>query len=490
MTIPKEIKLILRQLRKNGFEGYIVGGCVRDLLLKQKPKDWDCTTNATPEQIRQIFPQTFLDNDLGTVGVLTNSRDKTLKVIEITPFRQEDKYLHRRRPSAVKWVDTLDEDLKRRDFTINALALTEKKVYKGRVKYEIIDLFKGQEDLKNKIIRAVGDPDERFQEDALRLLRAARFAVCLNFTIEDKTFASIKKNSHLLQAISQERIRDELIKIINSPNAARGIELLKDLNLLQYIIPEILQGINIGQNKHHQYTVYEHSLRSLEYAAKQNFNQAVRIAALLHDVSKPQTKAGDGYNSTFYNHEIVGAKTTYQILFRLKFPKKDIEKITKLVRYHLFYYNVDEVSHSSIRRLIRKVGKENMADLIKLRMADRIGSGVSKAQPYKLRHLQYLIEKLSQDPLSTKKLKINGDKIMQLLNINPGPIIGYILTILLKEILDEPEKNRPEILYLKVKELGQLQRQDLKNLYQQAKEKIEEIESKNDQMTKEKYWVS
>lgn len=485
MTIPKEIEFILNQLKKRDFQAYVVGGCVRDLILKKKPNDWDCTTNAPPQQIQQIFPKTFLDNELGTVGILTNSSDENLKIVEITPFRKENEYLDRRRPSSVEWVDTIDEDLKRRDFTINALALT-----KDKNKYKIIDLFNGQKDLKDKIIRAVGDPDKRFREDALRLLRSVRFATCLDFKIEKKTSDSIKNNSNLLQDISQERIRDELIKIISSSRATQGIELLRNLNLLEYIIPEVLEGVGVGQNKHHRYEVYEHNLLSLKYAAEQNFNQDIRIAALLHDVGKPRTKMGDGYNSTFYNHEIVGAKMTYKILNRLKFPKKQVNKITKLVRYHLFYYNVDEVGDSSVRRLIKKMGYENMNDLLKLRMADRIGSGVPKAEPYKLRHLQYLIEKLSQDPLSAKKIKINGNEIIGLLKINPGPTIGYILTILLEEILNNPEKNKKEFLESRVKELGQLSQKELENLYKKAKEKIEEIETKNDQMTKQKYWVS
>ena len=494
MIIPEEIKFILNHLKKNKFKAYIVGGCVRDLILEKKPKDWDITTNAQPQQIRKIFPKTFLDNELGTVGILTNSSDKTLEIVEITPFRKENEYLDQRRPCSVEWVETINQDLERRDFTINAIALTEDKSYsiksKQKNRYKIIDLFKGQQDLKNKIIRAVGNPDKRFKEDALRLLRAVRFAVCLNFEIEEKTFNAIKNNSDLLQNISQERIRDEFIKIINSFNAANGIELLKKLNLLKHIIPEILEGVGVEQNEHHQYTVYKHGLYSLKYAAEQGFNQDVRIAALLHDIAKPRTKKGDGRNSTFYNHEVVGANMTHKILTRLKFPKKQVNKITKLVRYHLFYYNVGEVGYASVRRLIRKVGYESMNDLLQVRMSDRIGSGVPKAEPYKLRHLRYVIEKLSQDPLSVKKLKINGNKVMQILNINPEPKVGYILFILLEEILNHPEKNKKHFLESRVKELGQLKKQNLEDLYKQAKQKIENIEIKNDQMTKQKYWVS
>jgi len=280
------------------------------------------------------------------------------------------------------------------------------------------------------------------------------------------------------------------LKIIMSEKAASGIELLRELGLLKYIIPELEEGYKITQNKHHIYECYEHSLRSLGYTAKENFNKYVRLAALLHDIGKPRTKRGEGPDATFYGHEIVGAKMTAQILNRLKFPKKDIEKIVKLVRYHLFYYNVDEVSDSSVRRLVRQVEPENMKELLEVRMADRIGSGVPKAEPYKLRHLQYVIEKVSQDPISVKMLKVSGNDVMKILKIKPGPEIGQILDILLSYVLETPEKNKKEFLEKEIKKLGKLPDGKLKKLAEEARKEKEKLEIKRDEMTKRKYWVT
>ncbi|PJA84309.1 MAG: hypothetical protein CO145_01395, partial [Candidatus Nealsonbacteria bacterium CG_4_9_14_3_um_filter_37_13] len=311
-----------------------------------------------------------------------------------------------------------------------------------------------------------------------------------NWKIEEKTAQAIKKNAAWLQAISKERIRDELIKIIMSERATEGIELLRKLDLLRYILPELEEGYQVSQNKHHIYECYDHYLRSLDYAAKKNFNKYVRLAALFHDIGKPRTKRGEGPDATFYGHEIVGAKMTAQILNRLKFPKKDIEKIAKLVRYHLFYYNVDEVSDSSVRRLVRQVGPESMEELLQVRMADRIGSGVPKAEPYKLRHLKYVIEKVNRDPISVKMLKVNGNDVMRILNVPPSPQVGQILDVLLGYVLETPEKNKKEFLEKETKKLGKLSDEELKNLAQKARKEREKLEMKRDEMTKKKYWVT
>jgi len=488
MDIPSEIKKILKTLQKAGYEAYIVGGCVRDILKGAAPNDWDITTNAKPEEIQAIFDKaghkTFYENNFGTVSIVTDSENQSLKTIEITPFRIESKYTDKRHPDQVKFAKTLQEDLSRRDFTINALAFGEK----------VIDLFSGQNDLENQIIRAVGEPAERFQEDALRLMRAVRFATALGknelWEIEEKTKSAIEKNARLLQNISQERIRDELIKIIISPNGARGVELLREINLLRYIIPELLEGFGIGQNKHHIYEIYQHNLLSLQYACENNYSLEVRMASLLHDIAKPRTKRGEGESATFYGHEIVGAKMANQILRRLCFPKKQCDKITKLVKYHLFYYNVDEVGASSVRRLLRNVGQENIEELLQVRKADRIGSGVPKAEPYKLRHLKYLFEKVAQDPIEPKMIKINGNEIMRILGIPAGPKIGHILSYLLSQVLSDPKKNNKEFLTEEVKKLGKLSDQELQKLANQAKKEVEHVETKRDEMTKQKYWVT
>jgi poly(A) polymerase/tRNA nucleotidyltransferase (CCA-adding enzyme) len=505
MEIPKEVKSIIEKLKKTGFEAYIVGGCVRDLLMGvaaqgktlgeprpakvgREPEDWDVATNAKPEEIGKIFLRSFSDNKFGTVTVLTGSKKQKLKEIEITPYRVDEKYTDKRHPDKIRWAKTIEEDLSRRDFTINAIA-AEIPISKSQF-LKIVDPFKGQQDLKEKIIRAVGDAEDRFNEDALRMMRAVRFATTLGFKIEEKTKKAIKKNSIWFKMISKERIRDEFLKIIMAERADEGIELLRELSLLKYIIPELEEGYKVGQNKHHIYECYQHSILSLKYAAKNNFNKIVRLAALFHDIGKPRAKKGEGPNSTFYSHEIIGAKMTFQILKRLRFPRKEIEKIVRLVRYHLFYYNVGEVSDSSVRKLVRQVEPENMEELLQVRMADRIGSGVPKAEPYKLRHLKYIIEKVSQDPISVKMLKVDGNDVISILKIRPGPKVGEILDTLLGYILEDPKKNERKFLEKEIEKLGKLPEEKLDKLTKEARKEREKIEIKRDEMTKKKYWVT
>jgi len=504
-ALPKEVEFIINEFKKAGFEAYIVGGCVRDFLRGIEPEDWDVATNAKPGEIQKIFPKSFYENKFLTVTVQTESKNQKLREIEITTYRSEAKYTDKRHPDEVKFAKTIDEDLSRRDFTVNAIAIElrsmkDEERKKGNLQnfrlqtsdFKIIDLFNGQKDLKNKIIRAVGNPEDRFSEDALRMMRAVRFAVTLGdgWKLEPKTGQAIKKNAPWLQAISKERIRDEFLKIIMSEKAAEGLELLRKLSLLKYIIPELEEGWGVAQNKHHIYECYEHSLLSLEYAAKRNFNKYVRLASLFHDIAKPRVKEGKGQDATFYNHEVVGAKMTLQMLERLKFPKKDIEKIAKLVRYHLFYYHPDEVGESSVRRLVRQVGPENMEELLQLRMADRIGSGVPKAEPYKLRHLRYIIEKVSRDPISVKMLKVKGNDVIRILDIQPGLKVGQILDILLSYVLDDPQKNEKEFLEKEIKKLSGLSEKEISSLAQKAKKEREKLEIKRDEMTKAKYWLS
>ena len=280
-----------------------------------------------------------------------------------------------------------------------------------------------------------------------------------------------------------------MVKIIMADKAAEGIELLRELNLLKFILPELLENYGVGQNKHHIYDCYQHALKALEYAAKKKFNLQVRLAALFHDIAKPRVKVGQGKESTFYNHEMLGAKMAFQILNRLKFSKKDIEKIVKLIKYHMFYYNVDEVSESSVRRLVRNMGPENMEELLQLREADRIGSGVPKAEPYKLRHLKYIIDKVSKDPISVKMLKVNGKDVMDLLKIEPGPKIGQILDVLLGGVLDDPKKNTKAFLEKEVVALGALADKKLKDLAEKSKEEKSEVQDEENKKIKDKYWV-
>ncbi|MBI2515014.1 HD domain-containing protein [Candidatus Wolfebacteria bacterium] len=529
MEIPKEITIVANKLVDSGYSAYLVGGCVRDILMNRDPQDWDIATNAKPEEIQKIFPDSVYENQFGTVGIKTTDHRlqttavdrslSTVDIVEITTFRLEGRYTDKRHPDEIKFAKTIEEDLGRRDFTINAMALDlgimnkelgiknkkEKDVGEDssfiihNSKFRIIDPFAGQSDLENKIIRTVGNPEERFNEDALRLMRAVRFAVQLDFSakggpasgwaIEKKTEDAVKKHAGLLKMIAGERIRDELIKIVMTERAAKDIQSLEDLGLLQYIIPELREGIGVGQNKHHIYNVWEHNLRALDYAVKKNYSVEIRFAALLHDVGKPRTKAGDGPDSTFYNHEVVGAKMTAGILDRLHFPKELRDKVIHLVRYHLFYYNVGEVTEAGVRRFLRRVGPENIDDLLKVREADRIGSGVPKAFPYKLRHLQFMIEKVKADPISPKMLKVNGEDVMKILGIEPGPKVGYILSVLLEEVLDDPEKNSKEKLEAEIKKLGNLDIQELEKMAKGAREKKEEFEGGVEEEMKKKYYV-
>ncbi|MBI4117258.1 MAG: HD domain-containing protein [Parcubacteria group bacterium] len=504
MNLPEEIKEILKKLESVGFEAFVVGGCVRDLLLGKKPKDWDITTNAKPEEIQKIFPDSFYENKFGTVGAKIDSEDESLKVVEITTYRIESKYSDKRHPDKIEFASSLQEDLKRRDFTINALAMDKD----GK----ITDLFDGQEDLKNKLIRAVGKAEERFDEDALRLLRAVRFAVELDFEIEGKTLEAIKEKAGLIEAIAEERVRDELLKIIqHTPEnwikkserrsnevtkeelkrgPARAFELMREAGLLKLILPEFEDGYEVGQNKHHVFSVWEHNLRAFTYAVKENFNFHVRLGALFHDIAKPHTKKGEGPDSTFYGHDVVGGKMVGKIMSRLKFPKKDTEKVVLLVRYHLFQSDPEKITDSAVRRVLRNVGQENIWDLIDVRLCDRIGSGVPKAEPYRLRKFLVMLEKAMREPVSLKELKINGSEIMELLGIEPGPRVGYILNALMNEILEEPEKNKKEYLESRTKELNGLADNELKKLSDEAKKKMENIEYKKEEETKKKYWVS
>ncbi len=513
--IPEKILIILKQLELAGFEAYIVGGSVRDLLINKKPKDWDITTNAKPKEIISIFGKddSFYENNFGTVGVKIRDKNKEVEnIVEITTFRIESIYSDKRHPDKIKFAKTLKEDLERRDFTVNTIVL--------RLNYKIIDLFNGQQDIKNKVIRAVGDANERFNEDALRMMRAVRFASQLSsgdnlqflkdrkgigqqnkklrdekteliealWRIGDKTFTAIKKNAHLLKNISPERIRDELEKIILSDRPAWGIELLVETGLMKNIMPEIYDTIGVRQNRHHYYgpfnTVYKHMLAALKTCPSKKLE--VRLASFFHDIGKPKSKRGHGYNSTFYGHEYIGARLTKKIMERLKFPRKIIDKTALLVKNHMFYYNVDEVGERGVRKVVRKVGLENINDLIDVRIGDRLGSGVAKAVPYKLRHFKYMVEKVSHHPISVKQLKINGNDLMTELKMKPGPKIGAILNVLLAEVVDKPKLNTKKLL---IKRADELQNKNLADLKKKAKQKIAIKRKKEDNEIKGKYWV-
>lgn len=508
--IPQPVLETLQTLHQANFEAFIVGGCVRDLLLNQEPKDWDMTTNARPEEIQALFPDSFYENTFGTVGVkvipfLKNGKEnREHDIIEVTTYRIESDYEDKRRPNTVTFTQSLEEDLARRDFTINAIALS----VDTQGNLLIIDPFKGQEDLQKKIIRTVGNADDRFGEDALRMMRAVRFYAKLrtpkalphlpgdpaylgiyepevdNWIIEDATFKAIQKNAIHLAQVSFERIQDELSKIIISDSPAEGIDMLQKARLLKYVLLELEEGLGIGQNLHHTYQVYQHNILALKYCPSKKLD--TRLAALLHDVGKPRTKRGDGYRSTFYNHDHVGARMSDIMLKRLRYPKVIVDKVALLVDNHLFYYNVDEVTEASVRRLVRRVGLENMPDLMDIRIADRLGSGTPKAKPYKLRHLEYMIDKVSKDAISVKMLTINGKDLMSQIKLAPGPKIGAILDVLLAEVIEDASLNTREHLLARALILD---KENLAGLREMAKEKIDEKRESDNQAIKKKHWV-
>ncbi|KKQ06235.1 MAG: tRNA adenylyl-/cytidylyl-transferase, partial [Parcubacteria group bacterium GW2011_GWB1_36_5] len=285
--IPKEVSHVTDTLEKAGFEAYLVGGCVRDLIMDIEPKDWDITTNAKPEQIIGLFEKTVYENTFGTVGVviretLEGDVSHGTSTIEVTPYRIETKYTDFRHPDEVQFSDKIEDDLKRRDFTVNALAMDSK----GHT----TDLFGGIKDIKNKTLKAVGSPDDRFSEDALRMLRAVRFACQLNFSVSYETMESILKNADLIKKISEERIRDEFAKIIMSQNPASGIVMLQKFNLLKNIIPELEEGMGCEQLGEHIYDVWEHLLHAVQHAADKNWPLEIRLAALFHDIGKPRSR--------------------------------------------------------------------------------------------------------------------------------------------------------------------------------------------------------
>ncbi len=483
--IPKEVLAISDTIQKKGFEAYLVGGCVRDLLLNKKPKDWDIATNAKPEEVQAFFPHTFYENDFGTVGVVNEkTEDETLKTIEVTTYRLEGGYSDSRRPDSVSFSKNIDEDLKRRDFTINAIAYDP---HKGQV----IDLYKGQDDLSEGVIRTVGDAHDRFSEDALRMLRAIRIAAEIGFTIDQKTEKAIQENSSLLKKISKERIRDEFVRIITSGRATEGLLLAKKLGILSYITPELERGVGIEQNQAHKYDVFEHNLRTLGHAVNKGFSLDLRLASLFHDISKPETRrwSKEKNDWTFYGHDVVGGRLSRKILEDLKFPKKQIEKISKLVRWHMFFSDPEKITLSAVRRIIVNVGKDDIWDLMNLRICDRIGTGRPKENPYRFRKYKAMVEEAMHDPVSVGMLEIDGEEIKKILGIEPGPKIGYILHALLEEVLEDPSKNTRENLEKMAKKLNILTIEDLKKIGEKAKEIKEKVEKGEVQKIRKKYFV-
>lgn len=467
--IPLFVRQISETLEQSGFEAYLVGGCVRDLLLGREPMDWDFTTSAHPDQIQALFPDSFCNNDYGTVGVKNSDEetDERLRVVEVTPYRSESGYSDARRPDKVTFGVSLAEDLARRDFTVNAIAY--------RLKDEkIVDLYDGMNDLKDKRLRAVGNPNERFAEDALRMMRAVRLAAELNFVIESETLKAITQNASQLEKIAIERIAIEFLRLIDSGAPMQGIIFLEKLGLLPYLIPELREGIGCEQGGIHAFDVYEHNLRTLQAAADKGYTTEIRLAALLHDIGKPATRRTGGKNKhyTFFGHEVVGAKMAKKILERLKLPRETIDQVEKLVRWHMFFSDPDEITLAAVRRTIVRIGEDQIENLLNLRVCDRIGTGRPKEQPFRFRRYKAMVDEALRDPISVKLLKLNGDKIMEITGEKPGKKLGYILHALLEEVLIDPGKNTEDYLKTRVFELLKLSETDLKTLADAGKEKL------------------
>jgi len=513
LILPSTVLHILKTVQESGFECYIVGGAVRDLLLNaqsndsqhsQTVTDFDFTTNAKPEELLAIFPEAFYENTFGTVSItdehlrvqlalasleipsetppinplisaqtiskvhssldsssITTSRTSTepfMKPYEITTFRTDGTYLDHRRPESVSWGNSLEEDLERRDFTINAMAIrmdiqTLKDILSETAadqqfhtittdQYTLIDPHQGQADLDAASIRTVGDPSTRFSEDALRMLRAVRLSVQLNMAIEPPTLQAISQHHQLLTEVSGERIRDEFLKILASQYPAEGVRLLDETHLLSHILPELLEAKGVQQGGHHTTDVWTHSLDAL--AECPSLDAIVRLATLLHDIGKPRTYAQQNGSITFYNHEVVGSRMAKVIAQRLKLSKRESERVFLLVRFHMFHYTPEQTD-AAIRRFMRKVGLENLNDMLELREADRLGSGARKTS-WRLEEMkQRMIEQLNQ-PFAITDLAINGDDLMQELHLKPGRVIGELLSYLLETVLANPELNTKEQL--------------------------------------------
>jgi putative nucleotidyltransferase with HDIG domain len=450
-SIPQRILDLTTSLKTAGFSVHLVGGCVRNILMEIPVKDWDLATNATPESIQNLFPDSYYENTYGTVKIPFDEEKK--EFIELTTYRTESEYTDSRHPESVNWGSTIEEDLSRRDFTCNAIAMeitsTEPTIS------HLIDPYSGQKDITNKIICAVGNPEERFQEDALRLMRAVRFATQLQFTIEVNTWRAIQDNAQNISHVSWERIRDELLKILASESPEKGIMLLDESGLLAYILPELLKGKGISQERpgrHHVHDVFTHNLLALQRTPATD--PIVRLATLIHDVGKPDVATEDENGLIiFYNHEVVGARIASQIAERLRLSKKQREKIFTLVRWHMF--SVDEtVTEHAVRKFLRRVGVENVSDMIDLRIGDRLGSGTQTAESWRLIRFKDMIEKELNPPFSINDLAIDGTDIMTELNIKPGKKIGEILKTLFEEVDQDLTLNTREYLINRIHELN------------------------------------
>lgn len=431
-------KYLVKRLEDSGFETYLVGGALRDKLLGEKIHDIDLTTRARPEQIMKIFSDMKLidiGKKFGTIKVIYKSEE-----FEITSFRAESLYKDKRHPDKISFSNTIEEDLKRRDFTINAMAERNGK---------IIDLFDGKKDLKDKIIRAVGNPYERIEEDYLRALRAVRFATVLDFEIEENLKNAIKDKKNNIKEISKERIRDEIDKILLSKNPSRGIRLLENLDLLEYIFPEVKKMIGFNQHSsHHKFDLFEHSMKVLDMTPA---NLKTRMAGLFHDTGKIDTffldENGEG---RFFGHQEISKEIIKNRLKELKYPKKFIENTSILVERHMD--NTNTYTKKSVRKLLRKVGDENIYDLFDLQKADVLSTVHDNTE--NILNAKKLLEEIlnSNTPRKKDQIDFSGNDLIEM-GFKEGKKLGEILNEVYNLVMDEKLENKKSeiVKYIKNK---------------------------------------
>lgn len=433
LQVPKDVERVVATLTAAGHAAYVVGGCVRDAIRGVDPQDWDVATDATPEEIQKLFKKALYTNRFGTVIVLSGGHE-----VEVTTYRTEADYSDHRRPDRVAFTDSLHLDLSRRDFTMNAMAW---RPGKNGTPGELVDPFGGQRDLESRVLRAVGVPEERFREDALRMLRAVRFATLLDMRIDEPTVAAVRRNAHLAATLSGERINQEMTKILGAPRPSIAFRMLSDVGLLEVLCPELEESKKTPQDKVAALDVFEHSLATLD--ATPSGDLVLRLAGLFHDIGKPETFA-DGH---FHQHEFVGEFKARQILRRWKFDKETVAEVAHLIRNHMFWYET-HWTDSAVRRFIRKIGLDYIPALFALRRADNIGSGARSPRMYALEALWQRVQEqiAAANAFSPRDLKIDGDDVMRELGIPPGPEVGRILNALFERVLDEPALNTREKL--------------------------------------------
>lgn len=434
--VPEDALGICARLRERGRRAWIVGGCVRDLIRGIQVHDWDIATDARPEEVVRHFKHVIPTGiEHGTVTVVVRKVP-----YEVTTLRGETTYSDGRRPDSVHFVDDITADLARRDFTINAIAIDP-------ITGSLIDPFDGLADLEAGIIRAVGDPLQRFSEDGLRPLRAARFVASLEFEIEQATLAAMGDTLDTYRKVSPERIREEWIKAMRAPRPSRAFEIMRHTKMLDVTVPEMVESIGCEQNRFHAYDVWGHAMACLDACEG---DPALRISALFHDIGKPRTRAFSDKTQdyTFYDHERVGAEMVYPILTRLRFSNEERERITHLVRHHLVCYS-DEWSDAAVRRWMRRIGHDRIEDLYALNRADILGKGKEpEADLEALEKLKGRVAKVlsAGDALTVKALKVNGRDLMTELGMKPGRDLGTLLEYLLEQVIDEPSQNERETL--------------------------------------------